>query len=148
MAHADWLPIGPIKSVLTGQYAFSIPMLDRSNKNVREWFVLNQEKMLSDSEEHSPIGNSTTLAKQAIKVLRFLAKRSFTRPPDSRTKNTSCQIFCSTKMPYNKLLSNLACSVCTKKYQTLVFCTDLALRARSVQKDLGLIFLCTDLVLG
>ena len=31
-----WLPIGPIKSVLTGQYAFSIRMLDRLNKNVRE----------------------------------------------------------------------------------------------------------------
>ena len=39
MAHADWLPIGPIKSVLTGQYAFSIRMLDRSNKNVRERFL-------------------------------------------------------------------------------------------------------------
>ena len=42
--------------------------------------------MLSDSEEHSCLRNSTTLTKQAIKMLRFLAKSCFTRPRDSRTK--------------------------------------------------------------
>ena len=49
--------------------------------------------MLSDSEEHSRLGNSTTLAKQAIKMLRFLAKRSFTRPRDSRTKILPAKYF-------------------------------------------------------
>jgi hypothetical protein len=34
----------------------------------------------------------------------------------------------------NKLLINLACSVCTEKYRTSVFCTNLALWARCVQK--------------
>ena len=56
-------------------------------------------------------------------------------------------------MPYKKLLINRACSVCTKKYQTEVFCQyrktySSPYAARSVQKDLGLIFLCTDLALG
>jgi hypothetical protein len=37
-------------------------------------------------------------------------------------------------MPYNKRFINLACSVCTENDRTLVFFTNLALRARSVQK--------------
>ncbi len=41
--------------------------------------------------------------------------------------------------PYNKPIIDLACSICTVKYQTSVFC---------IQKNLGLIFHSTDLTLG
>jgi hypothetical protein len=51
--------------------------------------------------------------------------------------------------PYNKPIIDLACSVCTVKYQTSVFCMDLAPSiARSILKNLGLIFRSTDLTLG
>jgi hypothetical protein len=52
--------------------------------------------------------------------------------------------------PYNKPIIDLACSVCTVKYQTSVFCMDLARSfvARSILKNLGLIFHSTDLTLG
>ena len=46
---------------------------------------------------------------------------------------------------YNKPIIDLACSVCTVKYQTSVFCMDLA---PSILKNLGLIFHSTDLTLG
>jgi hypothetical protein len=41
--------------------------------------------------------------------------------------------------PNNKPIIDLACSVCTVKYQTSVFC---------ILKNLGLIFHSTDLTLG
>ena len=119
MAHADWLLICPIKSVLTGQYAFSIRMLDRSNKNVREWF-LNCAKpgnKLSATAKDIRLGNSTTkqaikMEKQAIKMLRFLAKRSFTRPRDSRTKILPVKYFAQRKCHIiNYLLTAIARSV-------------------------------------
>ena len=47
--------------------------------------------------------------------------------------------------PYNKPIIDLACSVCTVKYQTSVFCMDVA---RSILKNLGLKFHSTDLTLG
>ena len=51
--------------------------------------------------------------------------------------------------PYNKPIIDLACSVCAVKYQTSVFCMDLApSSARSILKNLGLIFHSTDLTLG
>jgi hypothetical protein len=58
---------------------------------------------------------------------------------------------CSTDsvQPYNKPIIDLACSVCTVKYQTSVFCMDLgSFVARSILKNLGLIFYSTDLTLG
>ena len=103
--------------------------------------------MLSDSEEDSP-REFYYLDETSDKNASFFSKEESAKHPRLANKNTSCQTFCSIKMPYNKLLINLACSVCTKKYQTSVFCTNLVLRARSVQKDLGLIFPCTDLALG
>ena len=48
--------------------------------------------------------------------------------------------------PYNKPIIDVAYSVCTVKYQTSVFCMDLA--PSSIQKNLGLIFHSTDLTLG
>jgi hypothetical protein len=43
--------------------------------------------------------------------------------------------------PYNKPIIDLACSVCTVKYQTSVFCMDRprSFVARSILKNLGLI---------
>ena len=114
MAHADWLPTGPIKSVLTGQYAFSIRMLDRSNKNVREWFLkcAKPGKKCSATAKNIRLGNSTTLAKQAIKMLRFLAKRSQRSTHDSRTKILPVKYFVQLKCHIiNYLLTSLARSV-------------------------------------
>ena len=50
-------------------------------------------------------------------------------------------------MPYNKYVINLAWSVCMEKYQTSVFCTNLAALG-PYRQDLGLIFSHADLALG
>jgi hypothetical protein len=51
--------------------------------------------------------------------------------------------------PYNKPIIDLACSVCTVKYQTSVFLHGpRSFVARSTLKNLGLIFHSTDLTLG
>jgi hypothetical protein len=51
--------------------------------------------------------------------------------------------------PYNKPIIDLACSVCTVKYQTSVFLHGpRSFVARSILKNLGLIFHSTDLTLG
>ena len=50
---------------------------------------------------------------------------------------------------YNKPIIDLACSVCTVKYQTSVFLHGpRSFVARSILKNLGLIFHSTDLTLG
>ena len=54
----------------------------------------------------------------------------------------------SIKPPYNKPITDLACSVCTVKYQTLFFAWTRSFVARSILKNLGMIFHSTDLTLG
>jgi hypothetical protein len=51
-------------------------------------------------------------------------------------------------MPYNKLFINLACSVCTEKYRTLVFLYKPRPAGSICEKELGPMFLCTDLAFG
>ena len=66
---------------------------------------------------------------------------------DSRFNSRSREkrILTDSVQPYNKPIIELACSVCTVKYQTSVFCMDVA---RSILKNLRLIFHSTDLTLG
>ncbi len=64
---------------------------------------------------------------------------------DGRFKSREKHMLTDSVQPYNKPIIDLACSVCTVKYQNSVFCTDLA---RSILKNLGLIFHSTDLTLG
>ena len=64
---------------------------------------------------------------------------------DSRFNSREKHMLTDSVQPYNKPIIDLACSVCTVKYQTSVFCMDVA---RSVLKNLGLIFHITDLTLG
>jgi hypothetical protein len=63
----------------------------------------------------------------------------------SRFNSREKHMLTDSVQPYNKPIIDLACSVCTVKYQTSVFCMDLA---RSTLKNLGLIFHSTYLTLG
>ena len=45
---------------------------------------------------------------------------------DSRFNSREKHMLTDSVQPYNKPIINLACSVCTVKYQTSVFCMDLA----------------------
>ena len=58
---------------------------------------------------------------------------------DSRFNSREKHMLTDSVQPYNKPIIDLACSVCTVKYQTSVFC---------ILKKLGLIFHSTDLTLG
>ena len=53
MAHADWLASGPIKSVLTGQYVFSIRMLDRRLRRKLKLCVKITTKKLVGNVQHT-----------------------------------------------------------------------------------------------
>lgn len=56
MVHADWQPIGLIKSLMTGHYTFSFRILDHSIENVKDYSqkLPNKKKILSDSKKHLP----------------------------------------------------------------------------------------------
>jgi hypothetical protein len=69
----------------------------------------------------------------------------YSETDDSRFNSREKHMLTDSVQPYNKPIIDLACSVCTVKYQTSVFCMDVA---RSVLKNLGLIFHITDLTLG
>ena len=58
---------------------------------------------------------------------------------DSRFNSREKHMLTDSVQPYNKPIIDLACSVCTVKCQTSVFC---------IPKNLGLIFHSTDLTLG
>jgi hypothetical protein len=60
-----------------------------------------------------------------------------------RAKSICSQPLIDSVQPYNKPIIDLACSVCTVKYQTSVFCMNLA----PEKKTVGLIFHSTDLTL-
>jgi hypothetical protein len=45
---------------------------------------------------------------------------------DSRFNSREKHMLTDSVQPYNKPIIDLACSVCTVKYQTSVFCMDLA----------------------
>jgi hypothetical protein len=51
---------------------------------------------------------------------------------DSRFNSCEKHMLTDSVQPYNKPIIDLACSVCTVKYQTSVFCMDLLLLRRSV----------------
>jgi hypothetical protein len=69
---------------------------------------------------------------------------------DSRFNLQEKHMLTDSVQPYNKPIIDLACSVCTVKYQTSVFCMDLyrSFVARSILKNVGLIFHSTNLTLG
>jgi hypothetical protein len=48
---------------------------------------------------------------------------------DSRFNSREKHMLTDSVQPYNKPIIDLACSVCTVKYQTSVFCMDLAPRS-------------------
>jgi hypothetical protein len=71
------------------------------------------------------------------------------RTDDSRFNSREKHMLTDSVQPYNKPIIDLACSVCTVKYQTSVFCMDLAPSSLGPYlKNLGLIFHSTDLTLG
>ena len=61
-----------------------------------------------------------------------------------------CSHTAGSVQPYNNPIIDLACSVCTLKYQTYVFFLHgpRSFVARSILKNLGLIFHSTDLTHG
>ena len=64
MARADWLPIGPIKSVMEGHQACSLHLLSRWNRNEKKCF-LNfpiQENTLIDGKNIC-VANSVLLCR-------------------------------------------------------------------------------------
>jgi hypothetical protein len=68
---------------------------------------------------------------------------------DSRFNSREKHMLTDSVQPYNKPIIDLACSVCTVKYQTSVFLhRPCSLVARSILKNIGLIFHSTDLTLG
>jgi hypothetical protein len=68
---------------------------------------------------------------------------------DSRFNLREKHMLTDSVQPYNKPIIYLACSVCTVEYQTSVFLHGpRSFVARSILKNLGLIFHSTDLALG
>jgi hypothetical protein len=68
---------------------------------------------------------------------------------DRRFNSREKHMLTDSVQPYNKPIIDLACSVCTVKYQTSVFLHGArSFVARSILKNLGLIFHSTDLTLG
>jgi hypothetical protein len=68
---------------------------------------------------------------------------------DSRFNSREKHMLTDSVQPYNKPIINLACSVCTVKYQTSFFLHGpRSFVARSILKNIGLIFHSTDLTLG
>ena len=68
---------------------------------------------------------------------------------DSRFNSRQKHMLTDSVQPYNKSIIDLACSVCTVKYQTSVFLHGpRSFVTRSILKNLGLIFHSTDLTLG
>ena len=68
---------------------------------------------------------------------------------DSRFNSREKHMLTDSVQPYIKPIIDLACSVCTVKYQTSVFCMDLVPSSLGLYtKKLGLIFHSTDLTLG
>jgi hypothetical protein len=67
---------------------------------------------------------------------------------DSRFNSREKHMLTDAVQQYNKPIIHLTCSVCTVKYQTSVFCMDLALRRRPILKNIGLIFNSTHPTLG
>ena len=69
---------------------------------------------------------------------------------DSRFNSREKHMLTDSVQPYNKPIINLACSVCTGKYQTSVFAwSSLLHRSVDTKKPRpGLIFHSTDLTLG
>ena len=61
---------------------------------------------------------------------------------DSRFNSREKHMLTDSVQPYNKPIIDLACSVCTVKYQTSDFC--MALPPSSILKKLSLIFHSTD----
>ena len=67
---------------------------------------------------------------------------------DSRFNSREKHMLTDSVQPYNKSIIDLACSVCTVKYQTCFLHGPRSFVARSILKNLGLIFHNTDLTLG
>ena len=64
---------------------------------------------------------------------------------DSRFNSHENHVLTDSVQPYNKPIIDLACSVCTVKYQTSVFLHGpRSFVARSILKNVGLIFHSTD----
>ncbi len=53
---------------------------------------------------------------------------------DSRFNSREKHMLTDSIQPYNKPIIVLACSVCTVKYQTSVFCMDLALQCSAIYR--------------